>query len=229
MKNEPVKMGRGETLFGLIYIVAQIFFLPVILMQGNALLPNPFNDAQLNFISFALNFICITVAFRRYLIHSLRTVFANISKCLQISGLGFALYWGCSILVNILILSIDPDFSNVNDDTISIMTGDNYMLMSVGTVILVPVVEETLYRGVVFGGLFRKSKVLAYMISILVFSAIHVVGYIGLFPPVRLILCFLQYLPAAFFLGWAYEKSGTIWSPILIHTTVNLIGMLAMK
>lgn len=229
MEKQPVTMGRAETLLGIIYIVAQIFFLPVILVLGNSLLPQPFNDAQLNFISFALNFICVTVIFHRYLLHCLQVVIADLGKFIKVCGVGFGLYWVCTILVNMLVLSLDPEFSNVNDDSISQITQGNYMLMTVGTVLLVPIVEETLYRGVIFGQLLKKNRILAYIISILIFSSIHVIGYIGLYPPMRLLLCLIQYIPAGFFLARTYEKAGTIWAPIVIHTTVNLIGMMAMK
>lgn len=222
-------MGRMETLLGIIYIIAQIFFLPVILVLVNSFLPHPFNDAQLNFINFALNFICVTVIFHRYLLHSLQAFIADLGNCLKVSGAGFGLYWVCTIVVNMLVLWLDPEFSNVNDDSIYQLTESNFMLMSIGTVLLVPVVEETLYRGVIFGQLSRKSSIWAYIVSIVIFSAIHVMGYIGFYPPMRLLLCFVQYFPAAFFLAWTYKKSGTIWSSILIHATVNLIGMMAMK
>lgn len=229
MKKQPVTMGRVEALLGIIYLMVQIFFLPVILVLGNSLLPRPFDDAQLNFICFALNFICVTVIFHRYLLRSLQIAFADPGSFFKICGLGFAFYWICSIVVNMLVLYVDPEFSNVNDDSILQISKSNFMLMTVGTVLLVPVVEETLFRGVIFGQLMRKNQVLAYILSIAIFSAIHVVGYIGLYPPVRLLLCLIQYFPAAFFLAWAFEKSNTIWSPILIHTVVNLIGMMSMK
>ena len=46
---------------------------------------------------------------------------------------------------------------------------------------------------------------------------------------ITLLLCFCQYIPAGICLGWAYAKSGTIWCPVLIHMTVNQIGMLFMR
>lgn len=229
MEKQPVTMSRLETLLGIIYIVAQIFFLPVILVIGNSLLPHPFNDAELNFISFALNFICVTVIFRRYLLNSLAIVIEDLGHVLRTCGMGFMAYWVGNIVVNMIVLSLDPNFSNVNDDSILQISENNFMLMTIGTVILVPVVEETLYRGVLFGQLRRKNAVLAYIVSVLVFSSIHVIGYIGYYPPMRLLLCLLQYFPAAVFLAWTYEKAGTIWAPILIHMIVNLIGMSAMK
>ena len=67
------------------------------------------------------------------------------------------------------------------------------------------------------------------MVSVLAFAAIHVVGYIGLFDPVTLILCFVQYLPAGIILAAAYEKTDTIITPILIHIFINLIGIFVTR
>ena len=229
MEKQQVTMGRVETLLGIIYIFVQLLFLPVILLTWNALLPKPLNYAVLNFINFTLNFIAISAIFHRYLIGSFQVILTGVGKFFKYYGLGFLFYWLCTISVNILILILDPEFSNINDDTIDVISKDNFGLMVIGTVLLVPIVEEVLYRGVIFGQLLRKNAVLAYILSVVIFSSIHVLGYIGNYPPFRLVLCFLQYIPASVFLAWAYQKSGTIWTSILIHTTVNFLGMMAMR
>ena len=109
------------------------------------------------------------------------------------------------------------------------MADQHYLLMTLGTVLLVPITEETLYRGLIFGTIYRKNAVLGYILSAFIFSAVHVVGYIGLQNTTELLISFVQYLPAGLALGWAYARSGTIWTPILIHAAVNWIGMAAMR
>ena len=103
------------------------------------------------------------------------------------------------------------------------------MLMSIGTVLLVPVVEEMLFRGVLFGRLYQKNCFLAYALSTILFSCIHIVGYLGVYAPTDLFLSFLQYVPAGICLAWSYAKSGCIWAPILIHIAVNQVGTLSMR
>ena len=109
------------------------------------------------------------------------------------------------------------------------MLGTNRLLMLIGTVILVPPVEECLFRGLIFGLFHRRSRLAAYAVSSLLFCAIHVIGYIGYYEPLHLLLCFVQYLPAGLALGWAYEFSGSIYAPTLIHMAVNAIGILSMR
>ena len=229
MKKLTVSMGRTEKILGLIYIGLQIFLIPIALVIINAFLPRPFSSAELNFLSFAINFICVTVIFHRFLINSFRVLLKNPGSILKDCLIGFGIYWLSSILVGYILISLDPEFSNVNDENIAVLTGENNLLMLFGTVILVPVVEETLYRGLVFGSLYQKKPIIAYILSVTIFSALHVLGYIGMYPPLRLLLCLLQYIPAGITLAWVYVRTDTIFASIFIHMVVNLIGMLAMQ
>lgn len=229
MKELTAKMNCTERILGLIYIVLQVFILPLVLVVINNLLPRPLSAAALNFVCFAINFICVTAIFHRYLIDSFKIFLQSPGGILRTCLKGFGLYWLCSILVNLLVIYLDPEFSNVNDENIAALSDQSFPLIAIGTVALVPVVEETLYRGVVFGQLYKKCPVIAYLVSVAVFAALHVFGYIGFYAPFRLFLCFLQYIPAGIFLAWTYVKADTIWAPIFIHMTVNLIGMLAMQ
>ena len=128
-----------------------------------------------------------------------------------------------------LILRISPDFINVNDATVIALFDEHPALMTVATVLLVPITEETLYRGLLFQGFQRKSRVLAYCLSAGIFSAIHVMGYVGQYDMLTLGLMLLQYLPAGIALAWAYEKADTIVAPILIHIIINLISITALR
>ena len=109
------------------------------------------------------------------------------------------------------------------------MVQENYTFLAFGTVLLVPVAEEALYRGLIFGQIYNRNRLAAYIISSVVFAAIHVISYIGLYEPIHLMLCLLQYLPAGLCLGWAYANSDTIWAPILMHITINQISILSMR
>jgi membrane protease YdiL (CAAX protease family) len=229
MKKLTATTTRTEMLLGLIYIAMQVFILPAVLIQGNMILGSPLSAVQMNFTMFCIDFICVTVIFHRFLWQGAMCAFDRPFHCLRFAGLGLILYWLGSFLVNMFIFAVYPDFSNVNDASISQLTQQNYQLMSVSTVLLVPVTEETLYRGVIFGKLYERTRIGGYVLSTLLFAALHVVGYIGLYEPMHLLLCFLQYIPAGLCLAWAYVMSDTIWAPILMHITINQIGVMAMR
>jgi membrane protease YdiL (CAAX protease family) len=110
------------------------------------------------------------------------------------------------------------------------MTEFNYPLMLLNTVILVPITEEVFYRGVIFGSLDKTNRLLAYVVSVLVFSAIHVVGYIGSDTSAFwVVISLLQYIPASICLAWTYAQTDSIFTPTLIHMAINLLAMLSMR
>ncbi len=228
MKALSVKMTRGEAISGWIYMVVQLLFLPTALVLANAMLHSPLDEAALNFVFFCLNFLCVTVIFHRYLISCGKISLADPGKCLITALLGYLLYWGLNFAVSLLILGIYPEFNNVNDASIQLLVDENFILTAIGTVLLVPVTEEVLFRGLIFQGLHRKSRFWAYTVSAIAFCLPHVLGYIGQYSPIHLLLCFVQYLPAGIALAWAYERADSIWAPIFIHTFINLTGVTAM-
>ena len=102
-------------------------------------------------------------------------------------------------------------------------------LMFLGAVVLAPVTEELLFRGLIFRGLYDRSPLAAHLVSMGLFSLIHVSGYVGMYDAKLLFFCFLQYLAPAYCLNFAYRQSGSIISPILMHMATNLVAFLAMR
>lgn len=228
MKKLSVSLSMTELILGIIYIVFQLLVLPIMLEVANILLHLELKEVELNFLCFAINFVCVSAIFHKYLIISAKVAFSQPLDTLKAAGLGLLLYFISTYAMTALILYIDPDFYNVNDNSIAGMLDQNYILMSLGAIVLAPVAEEILYRGVLFGQIYRRWPIAAFVISAGLFSALHVVSYIGQYAPLQLLLCFIQYLPPSIILAWTYVKADTIWAPILIHIVINAIGMLSM-
>ena len=224
-----ISMTRRETLLGWSYLLISLFLLPIALVLGNQYLQNPLSETEVNLVFLGLNFAVVALIFHRFLTASVQIALDKPWRCLRFALCGFVLYFLCSLLVSAAILYISPDFSNVNDDAVMGLFSEHPTLMSIATVLLVPITEETLYRGLLFQGFQRKSRLLAYGMSVTIFAMIHIISYIGRYDLLTLGLCFLQYLPAGIMLAWAYERSDTIVAPILMHIIINLIGTSAMR
>lgn len=220
---------RQENILGYIYLAFSQILLADLIAIAAYWLGYPLSLVSLNIIYFLVNFVSIVAIFHRFLGSSLQAAWKNIPKCLISVLIGFGVYYWGTILLGFLITWISPNFANVNDQAVTGMVQENPVIMGLCTVCLVPVVEETLYRGLIFQQLQRKHRALAYIVSVAVFSAIHVAGFIGSVNWLTLLLCFVQYLPAGIALAWAYERADTIVAPILIHMIVNQIGMSAMR
>lgn len=225
-KKLRITMTAQETALGWLYLALELFILPALLSLGNARLPRPLSSAYLNFIFFSLNFLAVILIFHGFLRKSIVQAGKHFGELLQAAVLGFVAYWAVSLLIRMIPAF---QFSNINDQSIAGMAAGNLPLIAIGTVLLVPVAEETLYRGLLFQGLYNRSRAAAYVLSTLAFCAIHVVGYIGSASPKLLILCFLEYIPAGLCLAWAYAKADCIFASILIHTVINAMGIYAMR
>ena len=230
MKNKTLTVSttKHETIFGWLYLAFQLVALPGLLSWANEQMGHNLSEAELNFTFFVINFIAVLLIFNKYLSRSFTQALQHPSYFIQAVILGFVAYYACTWCVNKLFAWIAPGYTNANDASIAALSRGNFFLMAIGTVILVPPVEECFYRGLIFRNLYSVSRVGAYLVSMAIFSCIHIVGYIGSYSPWQLILCFLQYLPAGLCLAWSYTKSDTIFAPIVIHALVNAwaIGLL---
>lgn len=214
-----------ETIGGFSYLIFELIFLPGILAWINGMLSNPLNSAELNFVFYLINFMAILLILHGFLGRGLNQVTQHPAIFCQSVILGFVAYYACNWATSWVVRLLVPSFSNYNDQSISAMLGTNYFLMVVGTVILVPPVEECMFRGLIFRNLYGKSRWAAYIVSILAFSVIHILGYIGRYSAMELLMAFLQYLPAGLCLAWTYTKSDTIFAPIVLHALINAISI----
>ena len=224
----PYSLTKAEFWLGWIWLLFELFLLPTLLVMANAWANSPLGSAWLNFIYFCINFVAVLVIFRKLLGHSVIHLGNNFLQCVKAAFLGFCVYYVTTMAMNNLIAFLYPGFSNVNDTNVASMTRLDYLPMVIGTVILVPITEEVLFRGLVFRSLYGQNRVLGYVLSTAIFCAVHILSYIGSADPLTLTLCFIQYIPASVCLAWAYAESDNIFAPILIHTAVNLMGILAL-
>lgn len=97
-------------------------------------------------------------------------------------------------------------------------------------VVLYPVVEETLFRGLVFGSLRKYSRWLGYAVSILLFAFFKAQQYA--FTPgaldLRYLLLIFHYLPMSAALTWCYDNGGSIWSAVGLHMVINAMYLFQM-
>lgn len=227
--NPGISLSGQETVGGMVYLAFQFLALNTLLTWSNGHLAQPLSEAELNFVYYMINFISALLIFHRYLENSLSYAFHHIIDWCQAVILGLAAYYACMYVVEWVMELLVPSFSNYNDEAIAAMSSGHYFLMFIGTVILVPPVEECFYRGLIFRNLYGRSHWAAYIVSIVLFAMIHILGYIGQYSPLEMLMAVLQYLPAGLCLAWAYTKAGTIFAPIVIHAAINFITIRSLR
>ena len=218
-----------ETVGGFCYLAFQLLLLPELLRTGNAQLSAPLRESELNFVFYMINFIAVLLIFHDFLSGAAQQALRHPAYLCQAVILGLAAYYACLLATDWLIGLLVPGFSNYNDSAIAAMGRESRLLVIIGTVLLVPPVEECFFRGLIFRNLYGKSHWAAYLVSMLAFALIHILGYAGRYTPLEILMAVLQYLPAGLCLAWSYTKADTIFAPILIHAAVNFITLTSWR
>ena len=226
MKNN---MTLSESVIGWLYLFIQVFLLSIFLEWANDKLPTPMNNAWLTFTGHCISFLLLVAICHSYLANAASNFTKNALPCLTGLGLGFCVYYTCTTLLSKYMGSYFPEFFNPNDTNIAALLKLDFLPMSFGTIFLVPFIEEVLYRGIVFREVYNRNKALGYILSTLIFSSVHLMGYAETAEPFALFLCFLQYLPAGFTLAWTYVNSDNIFAPIMLHMIINAMGVYSMR
>ena len=225
----PVTLLHREVKWGIRYLLFQLTFLGPLLSLFLSFFRVPSDGLVLDTTYFIVNFGVALWIFRNYLWNSIKHSIRHWRRLLIAAAVGFAIYYFLSRTIDMLIYWLKPEFSNLNDEGIAQYSKAHFIITMIGTVLLIPPVEEVLYRGLLFGILKTKNRMLAYGLSATIFAFIHLIAYIDAYTPTALLLSFFQYFPAGLILAGAYEFSGSILAPILIHTVVNAIAIYSVR
>lgn len=137
------------------------------------------------------------------------------SIAIIIGAMGLTQLW--FMLLNVLserIGYIDAKMQDYIEQSEAFAPTAGYIWLILGIVILAPIAEELLFRGIIQGEL-RKAmpEWLAVIIQAILFAAFHV-------QPIQVSYVIIPGL----LLGMAYAWSRSIWVPIIMHIVFNFIG-----
>lgn len=138
----------------------------------------------------------------------------------------FPLMYASSILLAVLISWLSGQATSGNQTTLNELLGEYPVFTLTLTVLFAPIVEELVFRGAFYR--YFRSKGMYWMPMILsasAFSLIHIGVALsaGRFTE---LWYFPLYAVLGAFLSVAYEKTGNIFGPILLHLSYNALGML---
>lgn len=218
-------MSRAEVIGGFLWFPFYIAVIPWLVGWLPGFLWAPLSEPAANFVCACVNFLFVFLIFRRWLGASLGDAGRRFWETVQAAVLGFALYYALFWLLSRVFGLLRLTVADPNDDYLRSLSGGGWPLLYTSALFLVPPVEETLFRGLIFGNLRERSRILAYLVSALVFAAAHVWRYIGPVGWHGTVLAALRYLPAGIALGWCFEKAGTVWASIAAHALLNAAAL----
>lgn len=172
-------------------------------------------------------FAVTAVLFHHLLGRTTRRFLEDPALACKTAGAGIVAYYGLSELASRLGRLLADRAGNLNDATISARTGSAPHMTLLIVLALAPFVEETLFRGLVFGGLKERNRFLAYAVSCALFALAHVWQFALANRDPAYFARMVQYLVPGLVLAWAYDHSGTLWASIGLHAGVNALSVLA--
>ncbi len=174
------------------------------------------------FISAVVSFLVITFIARKRLASGTTKLFTKF-RYISLAIGGFALMYIANIGLTVLYNALGIVGSSVNQDALELMISINPVIMALPIAILIPVVEEIVFRGVLLEYFERRIGVIGgVIISSALFGLIHVSDAASL-------VFFPIYFALGLILALIYVKSNkNILVPIIAHVLNNGIAVLAL-
>ena len=225
-------MTPGEQIGGVVFLMIYLGVLPFasdpLFRFVGGLLDTTISATVQNMIYYYVLFAVTLIMFHKFIGRTSRNFADNLGVACRSVLVGLVGLYGLNELVYRLSNLVVSNRTNLNDTTISAQIQDAPRVTLLIIVFLAPFVEEVLFRGLVFGNLKHKSRVVAYLASCFLFALIHVWQFAVVNQDITYFLLMVQYLVPGAVLAWAYESSGTLWASIGLHAVANALSAWTM-
>lgn len=222
-------MNKTESIVGWIYLFVHIFALGYIVALANIYLFPLFgfslSTLHLNLLYYAISFVFLLCFLHSFMRSSFGELCSHKMDTLISVLIFYFVYMIVLYLVALFIGLFLDNLENPNNAAITSMAKLNPNTMIVIGVLLAPIVEEILFRGVAFGTIRKSSRVAGYIVSSLLFALYHLWEYMLSGFSWDLVLYLLQYIPAGIILCLCYERSKNIWGPVFLHMMINYVSI----
>lgn len=211
------KFNKKIIIKGLFLITPFLFsvFSPSSFLGNNAIIKN-----NISFIVYGMLFILSILLFNK----TLKDSVVNINK----DYFKFAFVTWVIVVILMVISSIVLSkfgLINYNDQALDEESSQgSFILFSIAAIIFGPVVEELIYRFLLFRWLRNYNLILAHLLVALLFSFMHVGGFAIINKNLLSLCTILPYIFLSLGLSIVYEKSKTLAYPIIFHMFINIIA-----
>ena len=226
-----ISMNQREKLLGWPWLICCAFVMPPLF--------NLWPGALSFCLEAAIGFAGVMLIFHRFFLASMHVPHTTFTQILLKASLGLVISFVANIAMNDLFFfylpkyfsytDYGPMYFNVNEAAFTELVQHDLLLTAPAFVILIPAAEEILFRGLLFGSLFRRNRLLAYVISTGLFAFLPALGLIGHYPADYIVLNVLQYVPLGLILGWVYTCTETIITPIVLRMLLHTLAICSMR
>lgn len=185
-----------------------------------------------NFTCYAIICISLLAVLGKSVIVKLFNQFKDLNKIGKGLMYGFILL-GSSVIYNLIVLLIYPDFgTNQNQNAVVDMIQNIPVLSFFSVAIFAPLAEEITYRLCLTGTIAKKSKIIAIVVSSVLFGLIHS-AFIDLSfltmtkeEIINEVIALPSYVISGLVMAIAYTKEDSLAVSITAHFTNNFIAFI---
>ncbi|MDY6063305.1 MAG: type II CAAX endopeptidase family protein [Erysipelotrichaceae bacterium] len=218
MKSVNVKLSSRIAIL-LNYFLGVIFIYPAIL---ELIIRGIKANESLSILLKIIYTLVITVVFIFIMRKALVDDFKNIKGNYKAVIIQTLKYLGLMLVANLIIGNLLNliGSSSENEAALKEVMNLSLPLLFVNAVIFAPIVEEAVFRLAIFRPLREKNRIVAYVVSSVLFGLLHVIGSANLINYLQIIL----YASMGYFLAKNYEKNNSLIASISLHFLNNLLA-----
>ena len=228
-KAATTHMNHTERLAGTIFFVVYLLVMPLLLDRlfafAELLLGTRIDEGLQNALYHYILFGVTAIIFHGFVARTTTKFFNDLNRSLTTLFLSLLVFYVANELIYRLFHVFFRSGTNLNDTTIAAQVSAAPRTTALIVVFLAPFVEEVLFRRLVFGCIKEKSRVVAYAVSSLLFAFTYVWTFLLSGWDMSHLTLMLQYLVPGLVFAWAFDRSGTLWTAILLHGIVNALAL----
>lgn len=213
---------KGETAFGWFWLLVHMFVLPLLFA---VLMPEEDSAMTVNYMYYGISTAMVLLVFLKLLRREFDHLLDRLWHCIKTFFAAYFFWYAMSLALAGIMTALGIEATPPNDQAIDVLAQENFGGVMAISVIAAPIVEEVLFRGILFQSIRKRSRVWAYIASLAVFGVYHTWQFALLYQAPIYLLYSLQYIPITFALTWSYERSGSLWTAIFFHATNNYLAM----
>lgn len=217
------QLTRAEMVRGWVFFALYVLLFPWIMGWVQRAFQGELPIAEANVVYYFLSAVLVFLVFWTFLKHGFYMLLDGPRENLFAFGTGLFGWLVLSLLAGLIPLPVaNPNLMSYPEQFALAPKATVVIL-----VVLMPIVEEPLFRGLLFGTSRKYSRILGYVLSAFLYALYCVWQFVYAYGTVdfRYLLLVVEYLPMSLALTWCYDNGGSIWSPIALHMVINTVTL----
>ncbi len=222
-------MTAGEQIAGTVLFVIYLLVLPFVLdplfRWMERLLAAGISQPVRNAIYYYGLLLATVIIFHRFLAVTSSRLGDHPGDAVKGTFGGLVVLYGLNELASRLAGVFFQSGVNLNDAAVTAQVHDAPQTMRIILIFVAPLIEEVLFRGLVFGNLKDHNRWGAYLFSAGLYALFPVWRFVAADWSGAALAVAVQYLIPGLVLAGAYEYAGTLWTSFAVHALANALAI----